>query len=366
MNEILKDESKYNQEIVTHFDLLKRIGVLDQIENLEQQIKSKDKLLEEVTELLSQTTRIDLINYVTTRMLSELVPMNLVFVIQSEYSMDEAEVICFSRLKRVNNTIHIDSIKPYRIFFSLYPEFVTFDDFREKINKKELADIFQHLEPEFIMPLIGLGGMYGFIVFGKKIINPVYTATEIDYIKKIVKCASVSLQNSMHYRSAIIDFKTNLYTHHFFLKRFHEELSRVIRYNMTLSVIMLDLDHFKQVNDTYGHNAGDKVLYDVARVVEKFIRKGDIAARFGGEEYVILLIECHSDNAYKTAERIRQAVEELQITYLDKVMKITISCGISCVSDVRDHDADEIIRQADRALYSSKQNGRNKTTMYTS
>ena len=122
-------------------------------------------------------------------------------------------------------------------------------------------------------------------------IGPGYVSGEIDYIKKIVKCASVCLQNGMYYRSTIMDAKTDLYTHHFFLKRFHEELSRVIRYDLTLSIVMLDLDHFKNVNDTFGHTAGDRVLNEVARIIEKSIRKGDIAARFGGEEYIILLIE---------------------------------------------------------------------------
>lgn len=364
MHEILKNEKDSNKEIVSHYDLLKQTGILDQIEDLEQQIKSKDKLLDEITELLNQTTRMDLINFITTRMLNELVPMNLAFIIQSEYSMDQAEVICFDRLKRVDNDIQISSIKPYRVFFSHNPGLVTFEKFRENIDNQQLADIFLPLEPEFIMPLIGLGGMFGFILFGKKIIKPGYSNREIEYIERIVKCASVCLQNNMHYRSAIIDDKTNLYTHYFFLRRFHEELSRVIRYNMKISVIMLDLDHFKCINDTYGHTAGDKVLYEVARIIEKYTRKGDIAARFGGEEFIILLIECTSDNAFKSAERIRKAIEGLHITNLDKEITITLSCGISSISQSSEIDAEEIIRQADRALYLSKQNGRNRTTVY--
>jgi diguanylate cyclase (GGDEF)-like protein len=118
------------------------------------------------------------------------------------------------------------------------------------------------------------------------------------------------------------------------------------------------------VNDTFGHNAGDKVLYEVARIIEKNIRKGDIAARFGGEEYIILLIECKEEDAYVSAERIRRKVEQTSIEYLDKWINITISCGLCSISDINDFDADEIIRRADRALYASKQNGRNTTTIY--
>lgn len=364
MNDILKNDHEYNTEIVSHYDLLKRIGILDQIEQLEQQIKNKDKLLNEVTELISQTTRMDLINFITTRMLNELVPMNLVFVIQSENSLDEAEIICLNQLKRTETDITIDSIKPYRTFFSSYPHIVTFEDFCKNISKKKLADIFLPFAPEFIMPLIGLGGIYGFIIFGKKIINPGYTPRELEYIEKIVTCASVCLQNSMHYKTAIMDTKTNLYSHYFFQKRFNEELSRVQRYKMTLSIIMLDLDLFKLINDTYGHTAGDKVLYEVARIIEQNIRKGDIAARFGGEEYIILLIECKESDSVQTAERIREAVEKATIMYHHQEMKITLSCGISTIAPTEKFDADEVIQQADKALYMSKQNGRNRTTVY--
>lgn len=135
---------------------------------------------------------------------------------------------------------------------------------------------------------------------------------------------------------------------------------------MKLSIVMLDLDHFKQTNDTYGHTAGDEVLYEVARIIEKYIRKGDVAARFGGEEFIVLLIECGKKNAFKTAERIRKAVEKLSIPYLKKEIRITLSCGISTIAESNSKNDDEIIRQADRALYSSKQNGRNKTTIYSS
>lgn len=364
MHDILQDNTDHSKEIITHYDLLKKAGVLDQIEHLEQQIKSKDKLLHEVTELLNQRTRKDLINFITTRMLNELIPMNLAFIMQSEYSLETIEVICFNRLKPVDHDIKITSIKPYRIFFSHNPELVTFKRFRENIFDHRLADIFLPLEPEFIMPLFGLGGMFGFIIFGKKIIQPGYSAQEIEYVERILKCASVCLQNSMHYRSAIIDGKTNLYTHYFFLRRFHEELSRANRYNLNLSIVMLDLDHFKRINDTYGHNAGDKVLYEVAQTIKRNIRQSDIAARFGGEEYIVLLIDCTNADVIKSAERIRKAVEELHIKYLDKEIRITLSCGIRSISSSSEYDEEEIIRQADKALYSSKQNGRNRTTVY--
>jgi diguanylate cyclase (GGDEF)-like protein len=354
-----------DKEIVAHYDLLKRIGLWNHIENMEYQIESKERLLDEFIELFTQNSVVELINFIVTRMLNKLVPSHLVFVLQEEYSMEKVEVLCFKNLKRIDDTIIIPSLKPYRHFFSLFPHLMMWQDFIRKSTRFVRSDVFFPLEPEIIVPLMGLGGLYGFIVFGRKVIDEPYTREEIEYIERIMKCSSVCLQNNIHYKRAIIDSKTSLYTYTFFMKRLSEELSRVTRYGMQLSLLMIDIDHFKVINDTYGHLAGDKILIEVGKIIEYNIRKSDIAARFGGEEFIIMLIECPQQYAYSIAERIRLIIQAMEIEYLGQKMSITVSCGVSNVSKDSINEVEEIVRQADRAMYISKEKGRNRTSFYS-
>ncbi|MDY7030063.1 MAG: diguanylate cyclase, partial [Spirochaetota bacterium] len=118
-----------------------------------------------------------------------------------------------------------------------------------------------------------------------------YTDDEIVHIDRLMRFVSISLQNAIHYHSSVTDFKTQLYNHSFFMKRLTEELAKVKRYNKSMAVMLIDIDFFKQLNDRYGHLAGDKVLFELARTLEKSLRREDVVARFGGEEFVIMLPE---------------------------------------------------------------------------
>lgn len=353
------------KEILPHYNLLKDIGVLDYIESLKQEIENKEKLLDEFINLFNQTTVTELIDYLTTQMLNKLVPNNLVFVIQVEYTPDDSEIFQYNNLKRIDTDIKIPSLKPFKNYFSRYPDLISYEEFRKEIKNKNVSDLFALIYPEFIVPLMGLGGMYGFLVLGKKVIAKQYSEQEINYVSRIMKCASVCLQNHVHYLRAIIDYKTHLYSPHFFKKRLNEELSRIIRYETQIAVLLIDLDYFKKINDTFGHLAGDRILLEIGKIIEGNIRKSDVAARFGGEEFIIMLLECNKEKAFKVAEKIRVIIESNIIEYMGKKINITISCGISVVSIDHFYEADEIIRQADCALYFSKNQGRNHTSFYS-
>jgi diguanylate cyclase (GGDEF)-like protein len=355
-----------NPEIIANYDLLKKIGVWDQILNLEKQVQAKDKLLEEVVELFNQASLINLITYITGKMLDRFVPSYLAFILQEEGSLEKVHAICFRNLKRVKNIIDIPSIIPYRQFFGAHSGLMTFAEFSTLIKNQSLSGPLLPLNPEIVMPLMGLGGMYGFIVFGRKIIEESYTEQELEYIDWIMKCASVSLQTNIYYQRAIIDSKTRLYTHHYFMKRAQEEIARISRYIEDLALLMFDIDHFKEINDNLGHLAGDRVLFDVAGIVKSNIRQSDIAARFGGEEFVVLLVSCKKDYAYMIAERVRQKIQEMEFEYLGAKIKTSISAGVSFASHDKLCTGEELIRRADVALYASKRRGRNCSTLYSS
>ena len=355
-----------NPDVLANYELLKKIGIWDQILSLEKEVLAKDKLLEEVLQLFNKASLIGLVTFITDRMLDRFVPSYLAFILQEEGTGDKVHIICFRNLKRVKNLITIKSIIPYRQFFTSHCGLMTFDEFAEAIANPKLSEPLHPLNPEIVIPLMGLGGMYGFIVFGRKVIDQVYSEQELEYIDWIMKCASVSLQTNIYYKRAIVDSKTQLYTHHFFIKRLQEELSRISRYKEDLGLLMFDIDHFKGLNDRLGHLAGDRVLFDIAEILKTNIRKSDVAARFGGEEFVILLVYCNKDYAHMVAERIRSQIDEMEFEYLGTKIKVTISVGISFASQKNMLLEEELIRQSDIALYESKRRGRNCCTLYSS
>nr|CRH05558.1 Protein of unknown function. putative diguanylate cyclase with PAS/PAC sensor [Candidatus Magnetococcus massalia] len=137
-----------------------------------------------------------------------------------------------------------------------------------------------------------------------------------------------------------------------------EELSRAVRYHQNLSVLLLDVDHFKKFNDTYGHEQGDRVLIALAAEMKDYFRNIDHPCRYGGEEFCVILPNTHSEGAVKVAERLRERIAEREVDGL----RVTISIGVSTYPDLSLKKPDEMIRAADAALYESKRRGRNKVT----
>ena len=160
------------------------------------------------------------------------------------------------------------------------------------------------------------------------------------------------------------DSLTGLYSRRTFDEVFVREVERANRYGKELSVLFFDLDDFKQVNDTFGHLAGDDALEHVARIVMSEIRTIDIASRYGGEEIVVVLPETGKAAAFVVGERIREKVEEMKLTYNDKIINLTISGGIATLPlDATDTKA--LIANADIAVYKAKEEGKNNIVIYS-
>ena len=155
------------------------------------------------------------------------------------------------------------------------------------------------------------------------------------------------------------DALTNLFNRRYFMQRLGEELERVKRHPGYLSVLILDLDHFKKINDTFGHDAGDAVLEAVATVANQVKRVTDVACRLGGEEFALLLPETDKQGAIKMAQRLREGIERYPYSdLLSLPLQVTASIGVSTISDTTP-ESDNILKIADRALYDAKENGRN-------
>ena len=161
-------------------------------------------------------------------------------------------------------------------------------------------------------------------------------------------------------RVAALDPLTNIYNRRFGMKRLDEELSRAGRNHSPLALIMLDLDHFKRINDTFGHLSGDKVLVRTANVTREMLREGDILLRYGGEEFVVVLPGASVQDARDVAERIRFAISHTSIDVGDHALTVTASIGVTAMSGDKPVSPEELIAQADARMYAAKAAGRDR------
>ena len=192
-----------------------------------------------------------------------------------------------------------------------------------------------------------------------------FTESETISMEYSITCLLNPLHNGLMYMQAImnslIDPLTGVKNRSAYDASITREISMAERYDNPLAMIILDIDHFKSVNDQYGHLFGDCVLRDVAQVIQSQIRDSDMAFRYGGEEFVILLGNTTETGALLLAERIRQAISQLACNFNSNTTHVTVSQGIACLRD--EESQDELFKRADDALYKAKDTGRNCTQL---
>jgi two-component system cell cycle response regulator len=161
------------------------------------------------------------------------------------------------------------------------------------------------------------------------------------------------------YRMTIIDGLTQVHVKRYLLEALDKELMRARRHQRELSFLMLDIDHFKKINDVHGHLAGDYVLKEVARLIQQRIRRDEVLARYGGEEFAIILPETTLEGACALAEGLREKIEESRFVFQGETIRVTISIGAAIL--VEEHRASlDLIKKADEKLYEAKRAGRNR------
>lgn len=238
-------------------------------------------------------------------------------------------------------------------------------------NDLSSDDCFKHithrekLKSVICVPLEYQDRIIGVCYIDNIISASVFSEEDKEILELLMSQLAISLENARLYRLAVTDGLTGLYNHRQFEILLDKECARSERYNHIFSVLMIDIDHFKQFNDTYGHLIGDKVLQYVSRIIMRECRATDIVSRFGGEEFVVILPETKKNDAYVVAEKIRKAIEldpmfESEIGYL----QVQASIGIAAYKT----DASEtntLLKRADDALYHAKKSGRNKSVLYS-
>jgi two-component system, cell cycle response regulator len=195
----------------------------------------------------------------------------------------------------------------------------------------------------------------------------IFAALRVKAAHSELRDRNQQLESMLHHVEALArtDALTGLYNRRRFADVLRREFAVTKRYKNTLSCLLLDLDHFKAINDRFGHDAGDQVLKEVARRITGSLREVDLAARYGGEEFVILLPHTSKGDARIVAERLLKNVRKQEFNFGGDVLSVTISIGCAGNADVASNNPDDLVKAADIALYEAKKGGRNRVVMYT-
>ena len=222
-----------------------------------------------------------------------------------------------------------------------------------------------------LLPLVSHGVLVGSLNLGSPEDGRFTRHHGSDFLHHLATIGAVCLENAANRQQLVVsgltDALTGMYNRRYLEQRIDEEVARARRYDYPLSCLFIDADHFKQINDCYGHSAGDQVLREISLRVQKCLRSSDIATRFGGEEFALLLPQSSTKEAFALAERIRQRIagQPFSITG-NELLQVSVSIGVSELENGNaDHARARMLAEADSALYTAKRQGRNRVAVFS-
>jgi diguanylate cyclase (GGDEF)-like protein len=355
-------------KIIEHYSLLQSIGVFSYIDQLNSEIKEYQSLLFGAAEIFNRTSIDDIMDATVWQISNQYLPSFIAFVWKPLQNREDVTIKGYQNYKLVDLALNISNISPFEPFFHENREPVLYSTLKKKMTRnEEIEIIFKDLDvlgPELVIPILGPSGLYGIILVGSKILTGAYTSSEILFLRQLMSFVSQAIQNHIHYEHSVRDVKTGLFNHGFLTTRLNEEISRTRRTGLTSSLVVIDVDKFKNFNDSYGHLAGDRVLEYLARTIKTSVRTDDVPSRFGGEEFSILLPNTEGEIALTVAERLRKSVLAMQVPWDPPLPQVSISLGLVSFNKDENVTADDLIHRADEALYHSKATGRNRTSVW--
>lgn len=326
------------------------------VESFSKSLKMQDTV-REYTEILSSQVELHplaskalkiLVNYSAANAGAILYEKNGEIELLSSYGINDADIL-------KSNQLIVDALNKGEQYSLYLPDNLVIESILTKFKPKEVI-----IEPVKYMNI--------------PIAVIMLASTEIfktELKKQLVifsRGLSIALNNAFEHEQlqklAALDPLTGIYNKRFGLIRFHEEYSTSIRTERPLGVLMLDIDHFKLVNDTYGHLIGDRVLINITQQIKNIMRVGDLFIRFGGEEFLLILPGASKNDSYIIAERIRHIVKESKITYGSNNISVTISIGCDSLPETSVSGEEELIKNADEALYRAKDSGRDQVAIF--
>jgi len=239
-------------------------------------------------------------------------------------------------------------------------------DSRKAVVENDVGKVPGHL-PGFretvsavCLPLVSFGQVLGVLVLESASCEA-FLPADVNALESVSDICATAIQNARYFdrvrQLAYMDGVTGIFNRRYFELRITEEMARSNRHSLTFSVIMMDIDHFKQLNDEFGHLLGDEVLRQVSAILTQQLRKSDVLSRFGGEEFAIITPETDADSALAVADKLRRVVESWHFPGVER--PVTISAGVA-EFPAQGGTRDDLVKSADEALYAAKQSGRNR------
>lgn len=330
-------------------------------------LKAENQGLKEVIEIAKQiTSDLDIkritksINYcVRSKFDAEFCS----FIIPADIDDDRPIEYYYGGGRLVRSILEFDNIAPLIDYFSILEcNQITFEQFASDFSDKRITDIIKEKNTEFIVPLKSDKGITGIYLQGKKRSNERYSSDDIHFIVTLLGFVSIALENANLYRKATVDRMTKLYNHHQFQKTLEEYIEDYGKSGEVFSLLMFDIDHFKNFNDKFGHLQGDIIIKEIARLLLSSVREVDYPARYGGEEFALILPETGIEGAFQFAERLRKIIETFPFPGDGMTHKVTVSMGVSEFDKKFVKCNEDLISLSDKALYKSKEEGRNRVT----
>jgi diguanylate cyclase (GGDEF)-like protein len=351
---------KVDQSFLDQFNVMQKSGALDDLSVLRNENRILDGLINDAAMLYALQSVEGIMKFVIDKVLQQFIPTFLLVAFEPPRGGGLMQY-CYENLKPSEMRVSPGAFEALKSRFVNAPYPVDF--VKIELTPRSIVDL-SRFDPAIVVPLCGIEGPYGIAILGNKVVGTPYSEVERMYIDKFTRFVSIGIQNNLHHESAITDPKTGLYNHSYFTQRVEQEIARVVRHGAKAGLIMLDVDHFKRFNDTWGHLAGDEVLISLAKTVKRAVRVEDVASRFGGEEFCVLAIECDSERLQEMAERIRLSIQEMEVPFKAETLRVTASLGCCTIDPDLPISCDAYVEMSDKALYLSKSGGRNRSTLY--
>lgn len=359
---------------------------LDESELLAR-VKAQLRISDFYRELEEDKRNLETILDITTALGATLDPAEVLDTIVAKVADTTAAVRCSILLISKSDEGYVlashdnPGVHELKIDLSKYPEIqsvvesktpLALDDITKAPLMAPVMDKIQELQDMsvLIVPIVFHDEVLGTLFLRTRKKEGGFTKKEIDFCRIVANSSFHALKNARLYEQvrrereflqelAVKDQLTSLYNHNFFYSRLDEEFERAVRYETTLSLIMMDIDNFKNINDTYGHRVGDMVLKEIAAMIKRGVRKTDVVARYGGEEFAVILPHTQLKGALEEAERIREMVESHAYAGLT-ADKITLSLGVAVYPNgSKLVNSGDFVNLADDALYEAKRTGKN-------
>ncbi len=351
-NNIISDETVQNQINIVLDDLLMNSTFLNEFRDLGEFLSHERALIEKTFELLNS-----------------FVDYNIAGLFLNNPDKNEKNILYFDLNKSSVSGFVIEKVK--REFFSNMPDISSFSvrDFgheiiKETVENDQLILNSEEFKTKHILPLVFNNKLLGGICFYNK---DECNYSEFKFYKTMVSELGILLRMRYLYSESeylsVTDGLTGLYNRRHFEINIEREFLRVRRYKAELSLAMIDIDHFKNINDTYGHQFGDFVLREISDIIVESFRKTDMIYRYGGEEIAVVLTETSLENATIPLERLREKISQHDFVYNGQKIRATISIGVSQFT-TETKNQQELIKCSDSALYKAKQDGRNKLVAF--